>query len=364
MVRSRYDCCIAGAEPLERRVLFAGAELEVAIGSGGSRSVSFIDADGTSASISVRGAAALVRFAGEGMTQAPSPHGVTVSGTAVTLAALAVTETSRRSAVTFTASGGDGRLAVGRIDADGAVGRIDGRPVILTGPLTTGGPVGRLLLLATQNASITLGGGAGASSVSISEAAFDTDLTSAAPIRRLTLGSWTGADGGDTITAPSIGTALVAGTFTGNISLSSAGSLAFGLFKDSTLTVSGDVRSASFESLNGSSMYVGVRPLPGLTPVQSLSDFVAPSTIGRLRVGWVQTFTSSDSVIAARFMGRVVIGDVLSDFDSFADHSIVADRIDHLKVKAHTTHRPQPPVVRSNVASGMLKFGVLRIDAL
>jgi hypothetical protein len=364
MIRSRRDRCVVRPEPLERRVLFAAAGIEVAIGDGGSRSVSFVDADGTSATASVRGAAAVVRFSGEGLTQASSAHGVAVTGTGVTLTGVTASGTSRRSALSFTAAGGDGRLAVPQLTSDGRMGRVDGPAVVLTGPLTTGGPVGRLLLLSAQNASITLGGDTGFSSVAISDGGTDTDLTSTAPIRRLTLGSWTGADGGDAIAAPSIETAVVTGTFAGDISLSSAGSLDFGLFRNATLTVSGDVRSASFLSLEQSSVYVGVRPMPALAPVQSLSDFAAPSTIGRLRVRQIPILSSDTSVIAARYIGRVVIRDVLNDFGEFPPHFVIADRIDRVKAWAHTGHRSYPPIVRKGLENDSLSLGVLRIRAI
>src|SRR5687767_10675035 len=174
-----------GAERLERRVLFAVGFLDVAIGDGQAGAVSFVDADGTAARVSVRGASAVVRFTGDGLAQAPAGRDVVVSGAGGSVASVTATGTSRRTAIAFTASGGDERLTVGHIAADGPVAKVDAPNVVLTGSLATGGAAARINLLRTENASLTLGGGAGKSSIVIREDAVDTDLHSASPVERL-----------------------------------------------------------------------------------------------------------------------------------------------------------------------------------
>lgn len=104
---------------------------------------------------------------------------------------------------------------VADISTDGAMKYIKAPAVVLTATLTTGAPASRVEFLRTSNATVTLGGGAGRSSVTIREAAIDTDLISAAPIDRLQVGTWEGADGDDLITAPSIARATMSGVFRG-----------------------------------------------------------------------------------------------------------------------------------------------------
>ena len=77
----------ATVHPLERRVL-ADATLDVVIGDGVARAVRFVDADGTAATVSVRGGTATVRFTGAGLAQTAEGRELVVGGTGVAVSSV------------------------------------------------------------------------------------------------------------------------------------------------------------------------------------------------------------------------------------------------------------------------------------
>ena len=132
--------------------MFAAGALDVSIGIGVAPSVRFADA-GTAVSLSMTGGTATVEFDGDGLAQSQAGGDVVVSGMAVTISRIAATATSRRSSLTVSASGGDGRVTIGGISADGPLKRITAPNAVLTGAASTGGPVGQLQLLRAENAN-------------------------------------------------------------------------------------------------------------------------------------------------------------------------------------------------------------------
>ena len=322
---------LSASEPLERRLLLA--TMDVAVGGAAPPAARFTDADGSAVSVSVRGGAAAIRFAGDGLSHSTAGRQSAVSGTNVSLAAVTVTGASPKTSVAFKSAGGDGRFTLGGVTADGPLRRFHAPHGVLTGTLSTAGAVRQLRLLRAENAAITLGGApdapaSGWSSVEITEEAVDTDLTSAAPIRRLLLKTWAGVDRGDVITAPSIAKAVVSRTFRGEMNLASAGALDVVHLEDAVITVSGDVASASIGWMDRASLYVGLRPLPPMVLDVQPSDFVTPSTIGRLRVG--RAIHGVTSVVAARYIGRVQYSRISNH--GYLGNRIYADRFDVLKV--------------------------------
>lgn len=329
-------------ESLEQRTLFADGFLDVTIGDGAARSVRFVDADGTAASVTVRAGSAVLRLAGDGLSQATERRDTVVSGNGVAVAAVTVTGTSPRTTLAFDGAGGDGRVTVVDIATDGPMKFIDGRDVVLTGSLTTGGTARRVEFRSTQNAQINLGGGAGTASVAIREDAVDTNLTSAAPIRRLSLFTWAGFDLGDTITAPSIGR-MTAEVFRGNINSGSIGTLELRSIEtatiqlsgslsrlrglgatDSIISVAGDIDNIRFYALTRTRIYAGVRPLPAESPVpSSISDFVGFSSIRRFQLD--TTDISGLVVVAARVFGAVRLDVIRLGFG--VDVTLAADQI-------------------------------------
>lgn len=329
-------------ELLERRVLFADGFLDVTIGDGAAKSVRFVDADGTVARIMLRSGSAVLRLTGDGLNQATERRDTVVSGNGVAVAAVTVTGTSPRTSLAFDGAGGDGRVTVVDIATDGPMKFIDGRDAVLTGSLTTGGTTRRVEFRSTRNAQINLGGGAGTASVAIREDAVDTNLTSAAPIRRLSLFTWTGFDPGDTITAPSIGR-MTAEVFRGDIDAGSIGTLDLGSVEtaninltgslgqlrgqtaaNSIVNVAGDIGRVAFLYMGRTRIYAGVRPLPEESPApSSVADFVGASSIRRLQLR--ATDVSGAVVIAARTLRAISLRQIRLGFGT--DVVLAADRI-------------------------------------
>ena len=222
--------------------------LDVPLGTGGSRAVTFTDADGTAATISVAGGTATVRFTGTGLSQQPAGRDVAVSGT--TLALDTITVTGGTPSVTVRGAGGNGEVLVNGITAPTTVRSFSGRNAVLTGTSNFAGGVGRLDVLRTAAATIIVGGANSAVRIGT---ATDTDFTAAGPVRQLRAGSWGGTDADpDVITAPALGSFQVTGDFTGNLNLTgTAGARALnsarigGAAATGTWIVSGPVGSVS-----------------------------------------------------------------------------------------------------------------------
>ena len=374
----RGSCC--AAERLEPRTLLA--ELVVGIGDGTPRALQFVDGDGTAVRVTIRRGMLAVRFTGDGLAQAVEGRDVRVTGGGVALASAAASGTSGRTSITFTASGGDGRVVMGAITADGPLKDFLAPQGVVTGTLTTGGPIRRLQLLRAENATITLGGGRGSSSVEIAEGAFDSDLSSAAPLRRLHVGSWTGVDGGDTITAPFIGKAVVAGDFVGDINADALRSfevevgnrversvirvtgnvgrfVVSGSVTDTVLTVGGNIGFVSVALLLHSRVYAGVRALPeGVLVPGGVADFVAPSTIRTFRQA--SSPGTDSSVVAARFIGTVDLGE--ADTRRTGGCVFVADRIN--RVIAWTGIGPYRRETLSKLTDGQRSVGPVELRAV
>jgi hypothetical protein len=402
-------------EMLERRMMCA--VLDVAVGDGAARAVTFVDADGTSITVSMKSGSALLRLSGEGLAQVTEGRDVVVSGTSVALESVSATGTSSKSTLAISATGGDGRALVGNITTDGAVKSIKAPGVVLTASLATGGP-SRIELLGSSNATITLGGGPGKSSVYIRDAATDSDLESLAPISKLQVGAWIGTGGDDVVTAPSIAKATIAGAFMGAMNLSSAGTLTnpsgvrltllwltladFGCFSAmqwrrpcqmntapsskfetvdrSIVSVSGDLKrleangatdlqadvggsigSLLFEYLVGSHVFAGVGALPPEAPIPARSsDFVAPSRIERVQINNIGlTF---DSTIAASVIRRVNLAVVPDDRD-FRD-VIVADHVNRVSALISMASRNLRRERASELDNEVLDLGAVEVRAV
>ena len=369
------------AEGLEPRMLFA--EIEVGIGDGAAPAAQYTDADGTAVRVAINGGMLALRFSGEALAESVHGAEVHVTGTGVSLVSAAARGTSRRTSVTFAASGGNGRAVVGAITAEGALKKLEGPQVVLTAVLTTGGPVRNLRLLRAENATIALGGGRGSSSVEIREGAIDSDLSSAAPLRRLELGSWTGADGADTITAPSIGKAVVAGVFAGDIRAGAISSMevvagyrierssihvtrnlrrlvVHGPIEDSFVDVGGNIGFVSVALLSRSRVYAGVRPLPLEASVPAgVADFTSSSSIRRFRQFY--TPSADTSVVAARFMGTVVLGEVGDA--GWGGSVFVADQIGRVVARVGTAPSYRTQTLK-DLKSTQHSFGRVEVRAL
>ena len=262
--------------------------LDVTVGTGGARAVSFTDADGTVAIISVAGGTALVRFTGTGLTQQPAARNVAVAGTGLALDTITVT--GGTPAITVRGTGGNGEVVVNGVTAPAAVRSFSGRNAALTGTSNFAGGVGKLDVLRAAGATVNVGGANAAIRIG---AATDTDLTAAGPVRQVRVGSWTGTDAEpDVITAPSIGSFQSTGDFTGDVNLSgTAGSRSLnsarvgGAVPAGTWTVSGPVGSVSLGSTGATWSGNFAGPVNSLKVTGDLSGALTAPSVRSMNAG-------------------------------------------------------------------------------
>lgn len=130
--------------------------LWVLIGDAAAKQVSFTDAGGTVVTVSLKGGTANVHVLGDGLVKTEDNKGATVTGTNVTLADVALDDTTENSALTIKTKGGDGQATLGGITGDTAVGKLSAKTVILSGSgiaMTGNGVIGTIQL--AEVASLT-----------------------------------------------------------------------------------------------------------------------------------------------------------------------------------------------------------------
>lgn len=221
---SRRPCTLV--ESCETRLLFA---IDVAVGVGVPvRSVMFTDGDGTTVNIRVAGGAATLTFDGPSVTQTTVGSTATVGGTNVEMTNLVMTGSNPNVLIRTTAPGADGRVGLGAMRADGPVGAVTGRDVVLRGTTLLSNGIGKLDVAGVQNATITINRGAQArlldASLSLGVVQ-DTSITSQQPLRMLRVGSWAAGSPGqaDGVSTLRINSIQSAGDFAADISLSGNG---------------------------------------------------------------------------------------------------------------------------------------------
>ena len=187
------------------------------------RTVSYTDADGTVGVVTVNGGSAKLTFGGGGVTQTPAGRNINVTGTALDLSGITAIGGTPSISVK-TKGGGDGVLSLGGLNG-GAIRSFSGKTVVLKGASNIQQGIGRLDLAQTQGASITIGAPADprlTPTINVGTVS-DTDITSAAVIKSLRVGSWSVTEGGtDAVSAPAIGSIQSNGDFTPSLTLTGA----------------------------------------------------------------------------------------------------------------------------------------------
>jgi len=188
----------------------------VEIGNGAFQSVTYTDADGTTATVALRTGNATITFDGVITAQKVSPaNTLTLAGAGLSVARIAMTATNRTGALTVTGWGGDGVVDVEDVTSDGALGSIFAGAVRLGGDLEVDGGLGMLWLGdVSARSAITVGASTDPNATMFVRLGnvTDTDLTTQMPIRFLMASSWVdGGVGGDSITAPGVGVAWIGG---------------------------------------------------------------------------------------------------------------------------------------------------------
>jgi peptidyl-prolyl cis-trans isomerase A (cyclophilin A) len=336
----------------------------VPIGEGANaRTIVYTDGDGTVGTIRVKGGSAVVQFAGSNVVQTTNGTTVTVTGTGLEVAEIALGGTYP--AVTITTAGnGDGRVVVNAINSTPAVKSFVGKGVVLKGTSALQNGIGRLDVARAEGATLTINRSGAAklldAMVAIGDAV-DTDITSQQPIKLLKLGTWGGTDAdADTITTPAIRGIQTTGDYVGDINLSgngqvvgkpvlgnvriggvlgagtwnvtgrtsgiSAGSIngwsgnlgdvakvtSKGAITGMTLLATNDIGTVAASSISNSTIFAGVTGTPGTLPADA-SAFTTPATIRGVTIRAAKgatepTFAATN--IAAATLGKMTLGTV------------------------------------------------------
>ncbi len=155
---------------------------------------------------------------------------------------------------------------------NGSLGSIIAKTSNIIGTVTTTGSLNSLFLNYVASSAINVGGGSGALAVNFSRV-LDTSITSAIPISSLTAVAYLDTDGvPDYITAPSVGTVKVKGTFGGTIVTTQVASIKAGSLQGANILASNKIGTVVSGSITDSTLFAGITP--GLTTLPtSASDF-------------------------------------------------------------------------------------------
>ena len=208
-------------------------ELDVVIGDGGEKAVTFTEADGTVGTVTLKGGgSATLHITGSGLTQTTTSKGATVEGDAA-IESVTATGTTDASTLTFKTKGGDRRISVAALTSDGAFKNVAGKTVDMIGDVNIAGTVAKLDLRSMTGIGVSLGGTSGSDtqpSITVAGAITASDITSGATIKSLKVTEVVGGTDADTaITAPSMTKLTVAGDFDQGLELT--GSLGSGSIK-------------------------------------------------------------------------------------------------------------------------------------
>jgi len=178
------------------------------IGAGGAKAIKYIDADGTLVTITLTTAgSAQVQFDGDNLAVTSSAAGDTVTGSNITAQNIVLTGTTNKSALNFTAIGGNKLATVGQITGAADLGAINAAAIDLTGNgiVMTGAAMINTLKLhdLLNGADILIPGTNLVAGTAITAGRFDdgSDLTLGSGVKSLTMTDW----GAGTLTAPWVG---------------------------------------------------------------------------------------------------------------------------------------------------------------
>ncbi|HZL34245.1 MAG TPA: VCBS repeat-containing protein [Tepidisphaeraceae bacterium] len=275
--------------------------LDATLGGGGSRTLTYLDAGGARATLSLAGpGSAVVHFIGGGLSV--NRAGNQIIGGPAALGSIVATGTTAASALAIKVIGKNGRVDVGSISTDGSFQSIIAPTTNLRGDATIAGAIGRIVLNDVTNGTFRINGAGRRVDLSLG-IVNDESLFSASPIHSLAVSQWTSpTNGAEQINAPAIGAVASTGEFSpdltigpgglgtlnartiagGNyavagkvggvhsmrsamftLSAASLGSLsAVDLLNNVTLNIAGNIGSITAGALYNSNVFAGVGPLP------------------------------------------------------------------------------------------------------
>lgn len=302
----------------------------VTLSAAGSRNAAYTDADGTKATLSLKGAGSLaITFGGSNVTQSTAGKTIDVGGTSLSIAHIVTTGTDGTSVLNITTKGGTKLINIAGLSTQ-SLKSITGKGVDLTGGITASGSIGTISVagiaagaLTAQSVGNITTTGDFSTGLTLTAAGADLNNFKAASV---SAGTWNIAGSvksisvkgnfGATVAAGSITTFNVKGSVSGStITLSSTGldlkTLTVGAGIASTvIDAIGSLGNLSAANLTSTEIYAGIGNLaPGQLLPNSAAQLVSDQTIGSVKLKSVRgafSFTNSD--IAAANLGTLSLG--------------------------------------------------------
>jgi hypothetical protein len=220
----------------------------------------------------------------------------------------------------------------------GSLGGLSAPTSNLVGQVSATGSINRLAMNFVQAGTMNIGAGAGALAITLGRA-LDTSITSAIPISLISASAYLNTDNvPDLITAPSVGTVRVKGTFGGTIVTENVAAVVVGgSIQGASILASNKVGVvAALNGISDSTIFAGVRD--GLTTLPTTADdFVNKSaTIGRV---FVRSGGFSNSMVAGWHVGYMSLGSVQTA-DNGSTFGVIADRVAAVNAVSAFTDAP------------------------
>lgn len=274
---------------------------KVTIGTDQAKNVTYVDADGTSVTVTLKSGTADVVFDGENVQATPGKKGTTVSGTNLTIDAIGLDVTTSRSNLTIKTKGGDGRASLNAVTGATPLGKLAAATTDLSGDgiaLTDQGTITTVQLnTIAHNASVTL---PRANLKGVSFKVNDVQgavINVSGAVKSFTAGTLSG-----TLTADAIQTLKVSGDLSAEVRAVDI------------------IRSVTAGTFSNARILAGVRSDTSFLP-GSTDDFTTPTaSIGSVRVmSKAAGAFGPGSIVAAPTVGKVSVGtlNTANDGDTF-----------------------------------------------
>ncbi len=302
--------------------------LDVPIGAGhATQTVKFTAAGGGGASVGLKGGgAATLTFSGSNLAATTRGLITTVTGSGIQIANIATTDTGGGTTLTMT-----GNAEIDGFSADAGLKQISGTAATLIGNMTINGTVGKLALKSASHGKIALGG----STATLATTAItlgtvqDEDLVSDAPLKSISVGSWTGTTSVvPLVNAPALASLTAKGDFTASLDLGFQGSSGALQGDLGTAKVGGTLGAGRWRVLgNTKSITAGSIPagwsgqisgnLSALTVSRAFNGNLNANTVGVMKVGGAvsgstinlaQAFGSGDAALKSLTINGAATG--------------------------------------------------------
>jgi hypothetical protein len=278
------------------------------LGAGGAKSITYTDADGTTATVTLSAGTGTLDFEGEGIKQTVSKTGaVTLTGTNVRLANIDITGSTAKGQLAFglknAAKTSDGQVSIGGVHVDGPIAGIVGAGVNLTGDLVVAGAIKTLTMGDVGGAAqqiVSLGGsGADKTAVTFGRVS-DVTFNASGGLASFKAVDWRDTDGmEDELKAVSLGglsvtgktgskvVAAIAGDFEADVVLTGAGIDPAKVGTLGAVSIAGRVSGAWEVTGKAAAVTVGAMEEAQIKVTGELASFTSKGTVEGDSTLWV-----------------------------------------------------------------------------